>query len=235
MRRFTSSLLTLRPAFESSRPRSIIRAKASWVSAWNNADTTRLVQSEYVSGLNQWETISLYLVADGANTKIRLESLNQIDGNIVIFDDFLLQEVQSTGTLRLSGGRRYIETALAPGSGAGLELSGPDHATTPLLATLLGGLRFLPIATFADADTTPSVKGGTLFKTNNTGATTITNFDDAVEGTIIIIYCGDANTTIDRTNARLSGGVNFTCTAEDMIALVKIGSLWKELFRSVNS
>jgi len=218
-----------------AKPTKIVGPLRVWVSVWNNADTTRLVQSEYVSGLDQWETIALYFVADGANTKIRLESLNQIDGNIVIFDDFLLQEVQSTGTLRLSGGRKYTETALSPGSGAGLELSGTDHATTPSLATLLGGWRLLPVATFTNADTTPSVKGGTLFKTNNSGATTITNFDDAVEGTIIIIYCGDANTTIDRTNAHLSGGVNFTCTAEDMIALVKIGSLWKELFRSVNS
>ncbi len=52
--------------------------------------------------------------------------------------------------------------------------------------------------TFADADATPSVAGGgKVFITANTGATTITDFDDGRAGQEIVVIINDGNTTID--------------------------------------
>ena len=95
------------------------------------------------------------------------------------------------------------------------------------------GRKIHTVHTFADADATPSVRSGYLFKTANTGATTITDFDDGLEGQEILISFNDANTTItDGGNIALSGA--FTSTTNDIMRLVKIGSTWQEQNRSVN-
>jgi hypothetical protein len=44
--------------------------------------------------------------------------------------------------------------------------------------------------------TTPSVAIGNIFQTNNSSATTITNFTGVVDSQSITIICGDGNTTI---------------------------------------
>ena len=82
---------------------------------------------------------------------------------------------------RLNGATRFSFTAIAP-------------------SVIEGRHPFIP---FTDGDTTPSVDGGTCFKFANTGATTITNFDDAYEGKQITLV-GDGNTT-------LTHGVNIVC------------------------
>ena len=89
------------------------------------------------------------------------------------------------------------------------------------------------LVTFTNADTTPTVAGSTLFKTNNAGGTTITTFDDAVANQIITIIFTDANTTIsEASNIKLSAA--FTSTADDTIQLVYDGTSWYELSRAVN-
>lgn len=91
------------------------------------------------------------------------------------------------------------------------------------------------VSTFADGDTTPSVKDGHLkvFKTANTGATAITDFDEAQEGQEITVIFTDALTTIaDSGNFRLS--IAFTSTADDVMKLVHAGGIWYEVSRSVN-
>lgn len=50
--------------------------------------------------------------------------------------------------------------------------------------------------TFANSDTTPSVKGRTFYQANNAGATTITTFDDGVAGQEITVFAANANTTL---------------------------------------
>lgn len=89
--------------------------------------------------------------------------------------------------------------------------------------------------TFADADATPSVSGGYIFVEVNTGATTITNFDDMQDGQEITLLFTTANTTIqDNANVQLAGGANFVGTANDVLILKKIGTTTYEISRSVN-
>ena len=84
------------------------------------------------------------------------------------------------------------------------------------------------VVSFTDADATPSVANGTYFVTANTGATTITDFDDAVLGQEIIVEIGDANTTIDFTASGLKGnaGVDWSPTTGDHMRCVFNGTDW---------
>lgn len=87
---------------------------------------------------------------------------------------------------------------------------------------------------FADADTTPTVGAGTIFKTACSSGCTITDFDDGRTGQIIIVHCTEANTIIDDgTPIKVSGG-DFTCSGDDTISFYYDGTAWFELSRSVN-
>lgn len=65
--------------------------------------------------------------------------------------------------------------------------------------------------TFADSDATPSVSyqgawpATPIFRTANTGATTITDLDDGEEGQEVVVLFGDGNTTVDFTGTNLNG------------------------------
>lgn len=84
------------------------------------------------------------------------------------------------------------------------------------------------IRIFADGDTTPSVKNGDIFKTANTGATTISIFDDGIKGQKITVIIGDANTVIDFTGTNLKGnsGVDWSPTTNDHLSCVFDGTNW---------
>ena len=88
---------------------------------------------------------------------------------------------------------------------------------------------------YSGGDATPSVKNTTYMSITNGGPTTITNFDDSYIGQTITLFFNDSNTTVSRNNAYLSGGVNFTSTANDILVLRQIGGFWMEVCRSVNS
>jgi hypothetical protein len=89
--------------------------------------------------------------------------------------------------------------------------------------------------TYTAGSTTPSVSGITFMTIANSSATTITNFTNGVEGQIIYLYFADTNTTINRSNAYLSGGANFTSTHHDILALINYSGFWYEVSRSVNA
>jgi len=89
--------------------------------------------------------------------------------------------------------------------------------------------------TYTQGDTTPSVSGVSYLGISNSSPTTITNFTNGIQYQIITLYFSDSNTTINRSNCYLSGGVNFTSTAADILTLINIGGLWYEVSRSVNS
>lgn len=85
------------------------------------------------------------------------------------------------------------------------------------------------IHSFTDADTTPDVSVGRIFATNNTtGATTISMFDGGRAGQQIIVYFGDANTTIDFTGTNLEGnaGADFTGAVDDFLEAWFNGVKW---------
>jgi len=65
----------------------------------------------------------------------------------------------------------------------------------------------------ADGDTTPSVKSTNILHFGNTGATSVTMFDDGVEGQRLVVISPDSptNTTIvEGSNLKLQGSANIT-------------------------
>ena len=100
------------------------------------------------------------------------------------------------------------------------------------------GSTIYQIKTFTARDTTPSVVGGSLFKTANDSPTSIANFDDGTEGQQITILINDANTdfTHDARFLILNGAANWTAaTTNDSITFVYNGSKWIETNRSDNT
>jgi len=82
---------------------------------------------------------------------------------------------------------------------------------------------------FANADTTPSVAGGSMFKTANTGATTITDFDDTRgDGHLITVFFNDSLTTVKHTAGLilLPNGVDQTFALGDWAQFLSHGGIW---------
>jgi hypothetical protein len=69
----------------------------------------------------------------------------------------------------------------------------------------------------------------------NTGSTTVTDFDDGVNGQTIRIRL-DGNTTVQNGagSIYLAGGANLTGTSLDMLTLTRLGNAWYETSRSIN-
>lgn len=89
------------------------------------------------------------------------------------------------------------------------------------------------VVTFSDADATPTVTQSNVFLTANTGATTITDFDDPVDGQVIKIVFGDGNTTLEHgSNIKLTNGGNWTFSTDDAVTLVSSGGVWYEVGRA---
>lgn len=89
------------------------------------------------------------------------------------------------------------------------------------------------VTALADADTTPSVANGTNFLTANTGATSITTFDDGYNGQVVTLTAGDANTTlVNGATLVLADGANFLPSTGDAITLQYNGTLWREISRA---
>lgn len=84
--------------------------------------------------------------------------------------------------------------------------------------------------TFTNADTTPSVGIGTLFKCSNSAATTVTSFDDGYAGKEIEIIFTTANTTLNETgNIRLSGVDTLIPGANDTHRFKYDGTNWYQV------
>ena len=86
----------------------------------------------------------------------------------------------------------------------------------------------------ADGDATPSVTGNTKFITSaNTGATAITNLDNAVAGTIYTLYGGsntNASTIADSGNFELTAAMTLSLGAY-IVLYTKAGGTFVELSR----
>lgn len=83
------------------------------------------------------------------------------------------------------------------------------------------------VESFADGDTTPSVKTGNVtYQTANTAPTTISAFDDMPQGVPMTVLINDAFTTIDFTGTSLKGnaGADWTPTTGDHLTMIKIGT-----------
>jgi len=88
------------------------------------------------------------------------------------------------------------------------------------------------VNTFTNADATPSVKDGYIFKTANTAGTTITSFDDGTAGQEITVILGDANTTFNFSSGNIRGHSDATwAPAENKIIKAAYdGTYWHCMF-----
>lgn len=83
--------------------------------------------------------------------------------------------------------------------------------------------------TFTDADTTPSVAAANQFTASNTGATTITNFDDGVSGQTIVILFTNANSTLQHNaTIKMRSGGNLTPAANTVYRFTLRSGVWYE-------
>ena len=81
---------------------------------------------------------------------------------------------------------------------------------------------------------TPSVASARNVIFANSSPTTITNLTNGKEGQQVTLYFDNGNTTISLANFFLAGGVNFVGTQYDTLTLVKKGTNWFEVARSLN-
>lgn len=79
---------------------------------------------------------------------------------------------------------------------------------------------------FTNGDTTPSISGGNLFRTANAAPTSITTFDDGVNGQEFRIIVEDANTTFVHSAGMLIGGSNITPPANSIMYFARIGTVY---------
>ena len=80
---------------------------------------------------------------------------------------------------------------------------------------------------------TPSVTAAQNWKTQNSGATTITNFTGGVGGQVIHVICGDTNTSI-ASGANITVNSNFSCLTGTAISFILNGSVWVETGRGTS-
>lgn len=79
----------------------------------------------------------------------------------------------------------------------------------------------------ADGDTTPSVEQYGRFRTNNTGATSITTFDDGYNGQELTIRFTDGNTTLVNSGTLITGtGGNKLVTAGRVGRFYNFNGVW---------
>jgi hypothetical protein len=148
--------------------------------------------------------------------------------------------VDATGTFyswiqsRSAIASTYNDLAINPSGGnVGVGTSSPAYKLD--VAGFSKGAIVHRTGSYSTGATTPSVSGVTFLIISNSSSTTITNFTDGVDGQVIYLYFSDSNTTINRSNCYLAGGAVFVSTFADMLVLVKSGTYWFEISRSVNS
>lgn len=92
---------------------------------------------------------------------------------------------------------------------------------------LAGVLTLSEGAVFDDGDATPSVRDFTAFKTGNSGATTITDFDDYVDGQVLVVIAADANTTIaHNANIKLLKGSDMALSQDKTATFIVSSDVW---------
>ena len=86
---------------------------------------------------------------------------------------------------------------------------------------------------YSASDTSPSVYRKSFMVLTNSGAISITEFDNGVEGQIINFWFSDGNTTIVHNASKivLAGAANFTGASGNVLQLLYKGGIWYEIAR----
>ena len=128
---------------------------------------------------------------------------------------------------RLGAGVHTLTTSRTNSRGLGNVVNGvldPDF-----------GLMQNAVGTYTAGDLTPSVLGIRVMVVANSGATSITAFDDGVTGQVVSLVFSDVNTTITLDNCYLAGAAAFVSGVNDTLTLVNVGAnKWSEVARSGN-
>ncbi|MHC4413626.1 MAG: right-handed parallel beta-helix repeat-containing protein, partial [Planctomycetota bacterium] len=168
----------------------------------NNLVNTCARHGIYVGGSTGNERLH---ITGNVIRSVSTETTNTYDGiHLILCSDSVISgnTIYDSGTnhryhLNVTSG--CSDLVIGPNNYAGaaqtakLTVGGSNHVVTPSAGTA---------TTITDGDTTPSVAGGDQFAFANTGATTVTDFDDGVNGQTIRLRLDD-NTTIQYTNAQL--------------------------------
>lgn len=105
----------------------------------------------------------------------------------------------------------------------------PTYNETMTIGTR-GAQYSINIIAFPDGATTPSVKRSNVFKTVNTGPTTITNFTQGVDGQQITVVMRDANTTIANGGSiNTRSGADIVPAVNRSYSFVREGGVWVQL------
>lgn len=88
------------------------------------------------------------------------------------------------------------------------------------------------VGTFGDGNTTPSVAASSVWRTANTGSTSITEFINGLPEQTIVLIAGDTNTTLvqNPTLLILTAGSNLTLTLGQVVSFVTVdGTVWRQV------
>lgn len=147
-------------------------------------------------------------------------------GNALIFESGAKISIDTTKTFTVNSTLTADSHQIFDGAGT-IDISGMELGAdiTEIDPVWFGNS---VVTLFTDQDATPSVNRGRLFKTANTVATTITNFNDGIAGQMIRVVCNDAFTTVDfsGTNLKGNGGVDWTPIAGDNAICTFDGTDW---------
>ena len=149
---------------------------------------------------------------------------SDMDGSTALSNSLVTADATGSYEYWYAGGRVWELIRDSDGLPAGVDIvdvSGSTHRNDFVANT--------------DADLTPSVKHGNLFLITNSGATSITDFDDAEDGQLIELHFADANTTlVDSAALVMAGGANKNFAATDVCVLRSRSGVWYEITRSEN-
>jgi hypothetical protein len=91
------------------------------------------------------------------------------------------------------------------------------------------------VGIYTAGDTSPNVDGISFMRVANSGATSITQFDNGVDGQELTLLFADSNTTITRANAYFQSGSDYTSAVNSTLKLVSYNSKWYEIARETPS
>ena len=108
---------------------------------------------------------------------------------------------------------------------------------TPIFTKGYGMISFgeeSQLPAFADGDTTPSVKGRSFFRTQNTTPTEITEFTDISPEQIVTVFVYDEFTTFKQNGLMQTAGDSFVASKNSIITFVCNNTTAIEMSRSLN-
>jgi hypothetical protein len=198
---------------------------------------------------NQGSGTSLYYQKSGVD--LQLNAIKSETDDITISLDAGTHDVEvefnpgSVAATELSDGANVAHTNAAETlAGNWVNTANPwadnevsDTLTASVLSGSLGAALNISNQIIYDAFNTitgadPDVSGGTFFKTNNVGATTIADFDAGggalQDGEVIFVLIDDVNTDVDFTASGLKGhnGVDWDPSENDSMLCVYDGTDW---------